>query len=94
MPGKLAARALDQAGIVVNYNSVPFDSRPPLDPSGIRLGTPAITSRGLGLGEMEVVAELLARVLAAPQDEALLQRVAGEVAELVRSFPAPGLAII
>ena len=94
VPGKLAARALDQAGIVVNYNSVPFDSRPPLDPSGIRLGTPAITSRGLGLGEMEVVAELLARVLAAPQDEALLQRVAGEVAELVRSFPAPGLAII
>jgi glycine hydroxymethyltransferase len=94
VPGKLAARALDQAGIVVNYNSVPFDARPPLDPSGIRLGTPAITSRGMGPGEMDAVAALFARVLAAPEDAPLLERVASEVAELVQGFPAPGLAIV
>jgi glycine hydroxymethyltransferase len=94
VPGKRAARALDQAGIVVNYNSVPFDTRPPFDPSGIRLGTPAITSRGLGPGEMDLVAGLIARVIAAPDDTHGLERVAAEVAELVRAFPAPGLGIV
>ena len=94
VPGKVAARALDQAGIVVNYNSVPFDTRPPLDPSGIRLGTPAVTSRGMGPTEMEAIAAFIARVLAAPDDAALLAAVSRDVADMARAFPAPGLAIV
>jgi glycine hydroxymethyltransferase len=93
VPGKLAAKALDRAGIVVNYNSVPFDTRPPLDPSGIRLGTPAITSRGMGKDEMLRLAALIERVVAAPQDGPALERTAREVDELTRAFPAPGIPV-
>jgi glycine hydroxymethyltransferase len=93
VPGKLAARALDRAGIVVNYNSVPFDARSPFDPSGIRLGTPAITTRGMGPREMLVLAELIERVIAHPDDDGALARIAHEVEEITRSFPAPGIAI-
>ncbi|HTV24492.1 MAG TPA: serine hydroxymethyltransferase [Polyangiaceae bacterium] len=93
VPGKLAAKALDRAGIVVNYNSVPFDPRPPLDPSGIRLGTPALTSRGMGQHEMLVLAGLIDRVVASPQDDPALERVAREVDEITRGFPAPGITV-
>jgi glycine hydroxymethyltransferase len=93
VPGKLAARALDRAGIVVNYNSVPFDPRSPFDPSGIRLGTPAVTTRGMGPREMQVLAELIERVIAQPSEDGSLARIAGEVEEITRSFPAPGIAI-
>jgi glycine hydroxymethyltransferase len=93
VPGKLAARALDRAGIVVNYNSVPFDPRSPFDPSGIRLGTPAVTTRGMGPREMQVLAELIERVIAQPDEDGSLARIAGEVEEITRSFPAPGIAI-
>jgi glycine hydroxymethyltransferase len=93
VPGKLAARALDRAGIVVNYNSVPFDPRSPFDPSGIRLGTPAVTTRGMGPREMQVLAALIERVIAQPDDDGSLARIAGEVEEITRSFPAPGIAI-
>jgi glycine hydroxymethyltransferase len=91
--GKPAARALDRAGIVVNYNTVPFDPRKPFDPSGIRLGTPAITSRGLGTGEMQALAGFIDRAIVAGQagDEAALDRIFGEVRELCGKFPAPGL---
>jgi glycine hydroxymethyltransferase len=92
--GKLAARALDRAGIVVNYNSVPFDPRSPFDPSGIRLGTPAITTRGMGPSEMRVLAALIERVIAHPDDDAALDRIAHEVEEITRAFPAPGIAIV
>jgi glycine hydroxymethyltransferase len=92
--GKVAAKALDRAGIVVNYNSVPFDPRSPFDPSGIRLGTPAITSRGMGPAEMRVLAGFIQRVVVAPHDEAEIERVAREVEEVTRSFPAPGIAIV
>lgn len=92
--GKVAARALDRAGVVVNYNAVPFDPRSPFDPSGIRLGTPAITSRGMGPDEMRVLAGFIQRVVAAPGDEAELERVAREVEEVTRGFPAPGIAIV
>jgi glycine hydroxymethyltransferase len=91
--GKIAAQALDKAGIVLNYNSVPFDPRKPFDPSGVRLGTPAVTSRGMGKDEMVKLADWMERVVASPSDEALLAKVAGEVREVCARFPAPGIRI-
>ncbi len=93
VPGKKAARALDRAGLVLNYNTVPFDPRKPFDPSGIRLGTPAVTSRDMGPAEMKQIAAWLDRgiSLAASEDVAGLDRIADEVREMVKSFPAPGL---
>ncbi len=91
VPGKVAAKALDEAGIVCNYNSVPFDTRKPFDPSGIRLGTPAICSRGMGPKEAEQVADWIAEVVKAPDDKRAIERVRGEVKALCDQFPAPGL---
>ncbi len=93
VPGKVAAQALDKAGIVLNYNSVPFDTRKPFDPSGLRIGTPAVTSRGMKQDVMERLAGWIDEVVRAPADEALLARVAGEVAKLCDGYPAPGLRI-
>ncbi|MDZ4278936.1 MAG: serine hydroxymethyltransferase [Dehalococcoidia bacterium] len=89
--GKKAARALDRAGIVCNYNTIPYDPRKPFSPSGIRIGTPAVTSRGMGEAEMRRVAAWMDEVVAAPDDEELAGRVRAEVGELCASFPAPGL---
>jgi glycine hydroxymethyltransferase len=89
--GKPLARALDAAGIVTNYNTVPFDPRKPFDPSGIRLGTPAVTSRGMKEAEMKQIAAWMDSIAQAPTDTALQQRVRGEVSELASRFPAPGL---
>ncbi|WP_439675227.1 serine hydroxymethyltransferase [Embleya sp. MST-111070] len=91
VPGKVAARALDRAGIVVNYNTVPFDTRSPFDPSGIRLGTPALTSRGVGVEDMALVAGWIDRVVGGSEGEE--SRVRGEVREFLGRFPAPGLAV-
>ncbi|MFJ3928252.1 serine hydroxymethyltransferase [Streptomyces sp. NPDC090022] len=91
VPGKVAAKALDRAGIVVNYNTVPFDPRKPFDPSGIRIGTPSLTSRGLGTGDMPVVADWIARAVAATGDEDALAGIRKEVAALMAEHPAPGL---
>jgi glycine hydroxymethyltransferase len=91
--GKLAAKALDKAGIVCNYNSVPFDSRKPFDPSGIRLGTPAITSRGMKESDMSRIAEWIDRVVADSQNESLLTKTAAEVREFCAGFPAPGITL-
>jgi len=93
IPGKVASKALDRAGIVCNYNAVPFDQRKPFDPSGIRIGTPSITSRGMGPSEMKRLANWMAEVVKSPDDEALLARVAGEVREMCAGFPAPGLPV-
>jgi glycine hydroxymethyltransferase len=93
VPGKVAARALDRAGIVCNYNSVPFDKRKPFDPSGIRIGTPSITSRGMGADEMKRLADWMARVVAAPDDDAQIERIAGEVKEVCSRFPPPGILV-
>jgi len=93
VPGKVAARALDEAGIVCNYNSVPFDTRKPFDPSGIRLGTPAICSRGMGPKEAEKVADWIAEIVKQPDDKQAIARVAGEVKDLCAGFPAPGISL-
>ena len=91
--GKQAARAMDRAGLVCNYNSVPFDPRKPFDPSGIRIGTPAVTSRGMGTREMVEIARLMDEAIGAARraDEGALDAIAASVRELVSSFPAPGL---
>jgi glycine hydroxymethyltransferase len=90
VPGKKAAKALDRAGLVLNYNSVPFDPRKPFDPSGIRLGTPAVTSRGMGEKEMAQIAAWIDRAITAT-DEGSLDTIFGEVRELTARFAAPGL---
>jgi glycine hydroxymethyltransferase len=93
--GKPAARALDRAGLELNYNTVPYDPRKPFDPSGIRLGTPAITTRGLGEEHMPLIAAWLddAIAAAAKDDEATLDRIAGEVRDLLAGFPMPGWVV-
>jgi len=93
VPGKPAAQALDKAGIVLNYNAVPFDPRKPFDPSGLRIGTPAVTSRGMGTGEMQKIAEWTDRVVSSPADEALLAKIAAEVKDLCKGFAAPGIRV-
>jgi glycine hydroxymethyltransferase len=90
--GKQAEHALDAAGITVNKNMIPFDPRKPLDPSGIRIGTPALTTRGMKDGEMRQVARWITEVLASPEDKAVAERVRGGVRELCRQFPAPAEA--
>jgi glycine hydroxymethyltransferase len=89
--GKPMAKALDQAGLVVNYNTVPDDPRKPFDPSGIRLGTAAITTRGMGDAEMTAIAGWFDRVVAAANksDDAELEQIAKEVRELTAGFPLP-----
>lgn len=93
VPGKPAAIALERAGIVCNYNSVPFDKRKPFDPSGIRLGTPAITSRGMGIDEAKQIGTWIADVIENVDDEKVLARIKGEVKELCDRFPAPGISL-
>jgi glycine hydroxymethyltransferase len=92
--GKPAAKALDRAGIELNYNTVPYDARKPFDPSGIRLGTPAITTRGLGVEQMPKIAEWIDRAIdaAAGEDEPAIERIAAEVRELLQAYPMPGWA--
>jgi len=91
LSGKQAAKALDKAGIVVNYNSVPFDKRKPFDPSGIRMGTPAITSRDFKEDDMIEVSNLIDRVINDHTNEELLEKTADEVSKKCSKFPAPGL---
>ncbi len=92
--GKPAAKALDRAGLETNYNTVPFDQRKPFDPSGLRIGTPAITTRGLAEEHMAPIAAWMddAITAAVKSDDAALDRVAAEVRDLLASFPAPGWA--
>ena len=87
--GKAAEKALDAAGITVNRNAIPFDTRPPLDPSGLRIGSPALTTRGMHEGEMRRIAGWIAEVLEKPGDAELQGRVRGAVGELCDQFPAP-----
>jgi glycine hydroxymethyltransferase len=90
--GKPAAKALDRAGIELNFNTVPFDQRKPLDPSGLRLGTPAITTRGLTEQHMPAVAAWMDEAITAAgkDDEAAIERIAAEIRDFLRAFPMPG----
>jgi glycine hydroxymethyltransferase len=89
LTGKIAEQALDSAGITVNKNMIPFDTRAPLDPSGIRIGTPALTTRGMREPEMRAIAGWINEVLSSPDDKSVQQRVRGRVRELCQQFPAP-----
>ncbi|MFC4590397.1 serine hydroxymethyltransferase [Sphaerisporangium corydalis] len=93
--GKPAAQALDLAGLETNYNTVPFDPRKPFDPSGLRIGTPSVTSRGMGENEMRQIGAWMDEVvtaLAKGDADEVISRVHGEVSELTGKFPAPGLS--
>jgi glycine hydroxymethyltransferase len=85
--GKVAEAALGKAGITVNKNAIPFDQNPPMVASGIRLGTPAVTTRGMREADMDRIAELIARVLAAPDEDGVQRAVRAEVESLCRKFP-------
>jgi glycine hydroxymethyltransferase len=85
--GKVAEAALDKAGITVNKNAIPFDPNPPMVASGIRIGTPAVTTRGMREAEMDTIGELIARALMAPTDDRALAMVRTEVETLCRTFP-------
>jgi len=87
LTGKVAEAALGKAGITVNKNAIPFDQNPPMVASGIRVGTPAITTRGMREAEMDQIGDFIARVLAAPDDERVLGMVKSEVEKLCRKFP-------
>jgi glycine hydroxymethyltransferase len=87
--GKIAEHVLDEAGICCNKNMIPFDTRSPFDPSGIRLGTPATTTRGMKESEMALVGQWIVDVLRNPADKRTIERVRKEVFELCRRFPLP-----
>ncbi|RMF83260.1 MAG: serine hydroxymethyltransferase, partial [Planctomycetota bacterium] len=80
---------LESAGIIVNKNMIPFDERKPTQTSGLRLGTPALTTRGMGAAEMKQVAELIHQALSSNGDEERLTRVNKQVVELCAAFPVP-----
>jgi len=88
--GRQAEQSLDRCGITVNKNMIPFDQRKPMDPSGIRIGTPALTTRGMGGDEMRTIGGWILEVLRAPDDESLSDRIRGQVAELCLQFPVQG----
>jgi len=85
--GKVAEATLVKAGITVNKNAIPFDQNPPMVASGIRIGTPAVTTRGMREADMEIVGDLIARALQAPEDDQALGMIRVEVEGLCRKFP-------
>ncbi len=91
LSGKIAEHALDHAGITVNKNMIPFDQRKPLDPSGIRVGTAALTTRGMKQDEMKKVGAWILEVLKHIDDQNVANRVRGEIAEFASQYPVPGI---
>ncbi|MDP4008194.1 MAG: serine hydroxymethyltransferase [Candidatus Peregrinibacteria bacterium] len=91
--GKIAEKALEDSGLSVNKNMVPFDPRSPFDPSGIRIGTPAVTTRGMKEEEMKTIARFINEACESPEDSSVHDRIRGEVKEMCANFPVPGLRI-
>ena len=89
LTGKAAENWLEQSGIIVNKNMIPFDTRKPVETSGLRIGTPAVTTRGLKEAEMAVIGELVCQVIGCGGDDAVIARVRGKVVELCKQFPLP-----
>ena len=89
--GKIGEVALDKAGITVNKNMIPYDQRKPMDPSGVRIGTAALTTRGMKQDEMKKVGAWILRVLKSPEDESVLAAVRHEICDFTKSFPVPGI---
>jgi glycine hydroxymethyltransferase len=87
LTGKVAEAALGKAGITVNKNAIPFDQNPPMVASGIRVGTPAVTTRGMREPEMDQIGDFIARVLASPEDDRVLGIVKDDVMKLCKRFP-------
>jgi glycine hydroxymethyltransferase len=87
LDGKEAARLLDEVGITLNFNTIPFDPRPPYRASGLRIGTPAMTTQGMKEAEAAEIAGLIARALQSREDPAVLAQVSVRVAELASAFP-------
>jgi len=91
--GKPLAVAMNRAGLVANYNNIPFDPRPPMDPSGIRVGTAAVTSRGFGPAEMRQIAQWIGQTASQADNASALEGIAREVRDLCLQHPAPGIRI-
>jgi glycine hydroxymethyltransferase len=91
--GKPAAKVLHDAGIECNYNTIPFDPRKPFDPSGLRIGTPSVTSRGMKEAQMQRIAGWIDRALGVADDPRALAKIRAEIAEFCSSFPAPGIGL-
>jgi len=87
--GKRAEAVLDECGITVNMNMIPFDKRKPMDPSGIRIGTPALTTRGMGVEEMKQVGQWIYQALKGADDSAVLEGIRNEISNLCQHFPVP-----
>lgn len=92
--GKKAAKALDRANIVGNYNTIPFDPRKPFSPSGLRIGTPSVTTRGMEEGEMRQIGRWMDEAIAAASDGDVLDRIGAEVRDFCRQYPAPGMSVL
>ena len=91
--GQLAEEALDRCGITINKNMIPYDERKPTDPSGIRVGTPALTTRGMGTQEMQTIGQWMLESLRAPEDAQIAQRIRGQVREMCKQFPVPAAVL-
>ena len=91
--GKIAEKSLEACGITVNMNMIPYDQRKPMDPSGIRIGTPALTTRGMGVTQMQDIGAWIVAALKNPEDADGLENIRGQVSELCSQFPVPAAAI-
>jgi glycine hydroxymethyltransferase len=92
--GRKAAKALDRANIVGNYNTIPFDTRKPFSPSGLRIGTPSVTTRGMKEEEMRQIGRWMDEAVAAASDGDALDRIGAEVRDFCRQYPAPGMSVL
>ena len=92
--GKIADAVLDHCGITVNMNMIPFDQRKPMDPSGIRIGTPALTTRGMGVDQMKEIGGWICEVLRNPEDESVQSSIRSKVSDMCQHFPVPAAAVL